>query len=137
MNRPEQKYALIRKKKGKRPTERLRRALCFLGVLYGMARESRGSRGSGASRAPSEPPSQPRSQRTVTSLCERLRFSPSLILRTPSTKLPIRAAAYRAKRPREMSRSDETRVKDAAFGGPSGARVVVGYGTLTVPRGTP
>ncbi|MBP3572624.1 MAG: hypothetical protein J6M42_11770 [Clostridia bacterium] len=37
-----------------------------------------------------------------------------------------------------MSRSDETRVKDAAFGGPSGARVVVvGYGTLTVPRVTP
>lgn len=65
-------------------------------------------------------------QRTVTFLCERLRFSPSLILRTPSTKLPIHAAAYRAKRPREMSRSDETRVKDAAFGGPSGARVVGG-----------
>ena len=76
-------------------------------------------------------------QRTVTFLCERLRFSPSLILRTPSTKLPIHAAAYRAKRPREMSRSDETRVKDAAFGGPSGARVVVGYGTLTVPRVMP
>ena len=75
-------------------------------------------------------------QRTVTFLCERLRSPPSLILRTPSTELPIHAAAYRAKRPREMSRSDETRVKDAAFGGPSGARVVVGYGTLTVPRVT-
>jgi hypothetical protein len=40
MNRPEQKYALIRKKKGKRTADPLHRAPVFLGVLYVPPRRS-------------------------------------------------------------------------------------------------
>ncbi len=54
MNRPEQKYALIRKKKGKRTADPLHRAPVFLGVLYVTPRRSQ-KRGE-VLRAPSVPP---------------------------------------------------------------------------------
>ena len=134
MNRPEQKYALIRKKKGKRTADPLHRAPVFLGVLYRIPRGSQKTRGGSCGR-PRCRRENPDTEVSEYPMAVAVPPVPHPHERRRQASHPRRRIQSQATL--RVSHRDEVRVTNAAFGGPREPAGWVGHGTWTDPRGTP